>query len=107
MTRPKGEDEWLLDAITRERVVADVVVKGIRNVLVLLREIRDNFNESKELRQRYDALNDRHIELLTRVATVKLGPEVIKRPAGFEPCQLPACGLPSGHTDPHRPHRGR
>lgn len=124
MTRPKADtDAWLLDPITRDRQVANSVVRGIRTIEVLLRGIRDDLDESRTLRAEVSALMERSAYNEARAEALldliegshSIAPEakgrarelVRGRSAAFDfaPCEIAFCGLPSGHRDPHRPRQ--
>jgi hypothetical protein len=107
MTRPKADsDPWLTDPIARDRVVAGTVVKGIRQIIVELRNIRDDLDESISLRNRLQDLEEDFRDFRMQVG------QSIDLPAGsyptyaFEPCEQEVCSLPRGHRGNHRARRG-
>jgi hypothetical protein len=126
VTRPKAdEDGWLTDPISRDRVIAEAVVRGMRNIELLLRGIRDDaitayrevHEEIREVRDNVERDRWRTQTLLEIIAeSPSVDPALRARAAEalpqsakmrFTPCPNHSCALPSGHTDPHRPRVAR
>ena len=100
VTRPKADaDPWLSDMVAREREVSRTVVYGIRTVISLLREIRDNAaEESRALRRENAQLRDDFIAFQRQM----LGTTATTHRPLLPPCDDPRCGLPLGHPGNHR-----
>lgn len=101
MTRPKGDsDPWLTDPIARDKVVAKTVVAGIREVIVLLRAIRDEGAETRALRAENRELRDEIRQLWQVQAGVPL--TQTQRQRDWPQCEEARCSLPAGHSGNHR-----
>ena len=104
MTRKKAdEDPWLTDPISRDRVIAKTVVEGMHSIIQLLRGIRNDLDESRALRDDIRRLEGHVRDLEAELALSRPNGARIRSAPSFEPCPKVGCGLPSGHTDPHRP----
>jgi len=102
MTRPKADsDPWLTDPISRDRVVAKATVHGIREILVTLREIRDDLGRTRALEAENREIRGELRDLWAAVRQQK-GFVPQPRPQMFPPCEREQCVLPEGHPGNHR-----
>lgn len=107
MTRPRADSEgWLTDPISRDRTIAKTVVEGIHQIITLLRGIRADLDESKALREDIRRLEGRLRDIEVEFAAQRPSGPLRGRRLDYESCPKPGCGLPSGHTDAHRPRVG-
>ncbi len=106
MTRAKADsDPWLTDMVSRDREIAKTVVYGIREIIQLLRGIRDDLNQERASLLRENArLRDEISEAYREHAgRDSVRPVTFdKRGPGFVSCEAHGCPLPMGHDEPHR-----
>jgi hypothetical protein len=102
LTRPKADsDPWLTDPVSRDRVIAKTVVSGMREIIVLLRGIRDGqADEIRALRRDNAHLRTDLIAAYRELAQVKSSPNHVD--PGYPPCEKEGCPLPRDHYEPHR-----
>lgn len=102
MTRPKADaDGWLTDPISRDRVIANVVVKGIREIITLLRAMRDEQAVTRALEQENRELRG-EIQDLWQAVHAQAGARLPTHKPLWEACPWSGCSLPSGHPGNHR-----
>ena len=102
MTRPKADaDPWLTDPIARDKVVAKTVVAGIREIITLLRAIRDEAAETKALRAENQELRAEMSDLWRSMVGIS-GSSPSRRIDPYERCNIGHCALPDGHPGNHR-----
>ena len=101
MTRPKADtDPWLTDPVSRDRVIAKTVVEGFRQIILLLRGIReDALEENRQLRHENAQLRDDLMEMY-RTRTTPMPPPI--RHTDLALCLTTGCALPEGHPGNHR-----
>jgi hypothetical protein len=101
MTRPKADsDPWLTDMVSRDREIAKTVVYGIREIVVLLRGIRDGqAEEIKTLTRENARLRNELIDAYRSYARPQTTKAAI---SDFPTCEAQGCALPQGHFEAHR-----
>lgn len=102
MTRPRADsDGWLTDPISRDRIIAKTVVSGIREIIGLLRAMRDEQAETRALREENRELRREVHDLWTAVQphTDSVTPKAV---FGYNVCAMEGCALPDGHSGNHR-----
>lgn len=106
MTRPRADsDGWLTDPISRDRVIAKAVVDGLRNITVLLRDIRNDLTATNlEMRVEMRMMREDLYDLRRRVGVVPDAPPKVSGDS-WEHCSIVGCSLPVGHYGAHRGSR--
>lgn len=101
MTRPKADaDGWLTDPISRDRAIAKVVVEGIREIIILLRAMRDERAVTTALETENRELRREVHDLWLAVHAQGISPPA--RRQTWPPCEVEYCALPEGHPGNHR-----
>lgn len=87
--------------VSRDREIAKTVVYGIREIISLLRSIRDGqAEEVKSLTRENRRLQEELIAVYRRQES--MAPVARDLHRDFPPCERAGCSLPEGHFEPHR-----
>jgi uncharacterized membrane protein len=86
--------------VSRDREIAKTVVYGIRTIISLLREIRDELGARRQYEDEIRALHSRIGDLSDAVARSHSG--VGRESRRYTSCDVRGCSLPKGHLGNHR-----